>query len=87
MDGLSERNSPKGPPAAPSNTEMLLALLAQSEELRKGNIQKCVIITRGTVEGIMLTVLTKPLLSERSENNWSIAEGYVCVPITEELNI
>lgn len=33
MDGHNERNSPKG---APNNTEMMFALLAQSEELRKG---------------------------------------------------
>lgn len=33
MDGHNEQNSPNG---APNNTEMLFALLAQSEELRKG---------------------------------------------------
>ena len=33
MDGKKEHNSPKG---ATNNTEMLFALLAQSEELRKG---------------------------------------------------
>lgn len=33
MDGHSERNSPKD---AANNTEMLFALLTQSEELRKG---------------------------------------------------
>lgn len=33
MDGHNERTSPKD---APSNTEMLFALLTQSEELRKG---------------------------------------------------
>lgn len=36
MDGHGERNSPK---EAPNNAEMLLALLAHSEELRKGNRQ------------------------------------------------
>lgn len=34
MDGHGERNSPK---EAPNNTEMLLAFLSHSEELRKGN--------------------------------------------------
>lgn len=36
MDGLSERNSPKD---AANNTEMLFALLTQSEELRKGIVR------------------------------------------------
>lgn len=33
MDGHNERNSPKD---APNNTEILFALLTQSEELSKG---------------------------------------------------
>lgn len=37
MDGHNEQNSPNG---APNNTEMLFALLAQSEELRKGIQQR-----------------------------------------------
>ncbi|KAM4634604.1 LIM/homeobox protein Lhx3 isoform 1-T1 [Polymixia lowei] len=55
MDGHSERNSPKG---APNNTEMLLALLAQSEELRK-EIPVCAGCSQHIVDRFILKVLDR----------------------------
>eukprot|EP00063_Salmo_salar_P009330 XP_013984165.1 PREDICTED: LIM/homeobox protein Lhx3-like isoform X1 [Salmo salar] len=55
MDGHNERDSPKG---APNNTEMLFALLAQSEELRK-EIPVCAGCNQHIVDRFILKVLDR----------------------------
>ncbi|XP_059214159.1 LIM/homeobox protein Lhx3 isoform X1 [Centropristis striata] len=55
MDGNSERNSPK---EAPNNTEMLLALLSHSEELRK-EIPVCAGCNQHIVDRFILKVLDR----------------------------